>query len=521
MATILNKIQVMPDVSKEDKLYPQFTYKALDSLRTDKRSLSHMIGELIDNSKDAGATKVNIKIHSTEKNNYVERVTISDNGVGMSKDTLEGSFQIGFSRNYSAHDIGKFGLGGTKSCLEKGNVKKTVTSEDGKSLLGRSYDMNQIKEEDRYFTFSLPKDDIKKLWSGCSIDHDDSGTVIEISELLRQEQIRKIKENLPKFLGETFRSFIQTGELEINLKFPDNIEIKVRPTCPAGSDLEGVDSCTEDLIYNGQKIATVTQNNLLSCNLARSKKNRNETLCGIYFSRNGRLVCGPLMKGDDDWSGGYIRHPRYRHGRVLIDFPVEQDDLFGITNDKEHVDPDDALMDCINNVLSDFWMMIGRLTEQKKTKQNAAGAAKVLENGKLNANKPFMNPKSKANRGKTSTKSHKTDNVILLKPTPAVKYRKANKWVEEVKLVSWGDEAVPWKYDDAKKIISFNEDNLFIKERFANQPEAFQEIVRDIAIALISANTSHKFKLETECPDQLDWHQEFLEQFYKKLRGMC
>ena len=187
------KNQRIPDTKTENKSYPPLTYKAVNSLRSDKRSLEAMAAELIDNSKDAGATKVNVTVLGTEKNNYVDQVVIADNGVGMCESTLEGSYHLGFEREYSPHDIGKFGLGGTKSCLEKADRKRTVTCEDGKRLSSRSYDMDEVKKENLFFSFSFEEPRAKDLWDEYSIDSDNSGTVIEVSKLLSRTRWKNKK----------------------------------------------------------------------------------------------------------------------------------------------------------------------------------------------------------------------------------------------------------------------------------------------------------------------------------------
>ena len=522
MATTIKKHQETPDTKTEGKSYPPLTYKAVNSLRSDKRSLQAMAAELIDNSKDAKATKVNVTVLGTEKNNYVDQIVIADNGVGMCESTLEGSYHLGFEREYSPHDIGKFGLGGTKSCLEKADRKRTITSDDGKRLLGRTYDMDEVKKENLFFSRSLEELHVKELWGKYSLDSDNSGTVIEISKPLSKTRWKNKKPEFLRHLGETFRNFIQNGELEINVKFPDDKGfVKVKPTCPAGSDLPNAKVYSEPLEYDGKTIGSVTQIDLSDCDFSRQQITSLNAKAGIYITRGGRLIAGPMLQGEQDWKGTRKRHPHLRFARVLIDFPVEQDDIFRITNKKEGVQPDDRLMDAIGNIINPFFVQSSRMTEQRSTRRNAQGAGKVLQRGRLNANKPFMNPTSKANKSKGSTKLTKPCNVVPLKNTSTVKRKSSNNWVENISVTSWGDEAVPWKYDAIKKEICFNEDNIFIKTRFLNQPEALQETIRDFVVAMISADQSHQHKLQDECPDQQPWHTEFIEQFYKKLRGTC
>ena len=62
----------------------------------------------MDNSIEAGATVVTVDIEFEGENSWVR---IADNGAGMTSAALREAMRYGSSREYSANDLGKFGLG--------------------------------------------------------------------------------------------------------------------------------------------------------------------------------------------------------------------------------------------------------------------------------------------------------------------------------------------------------------------------------------------------------------------------
>ena len=95
-----------------------FDSMALDAMRSGGYALKDALCELIDNSLWHGSAKnIDIKIswlNKTSKNSRMnlEEISISDNGIGMDKDTLSLSVQIGKSTTYGSEtNFGRFGYG--------------------------------------------------------------------------------------------------------------------------------------------------------------------------------------------------------------------------------------------------------------------------------------------------------------------------------------------------------------------------------------------------------------------------
>ena len=81
--------------------------------------------DLLDNSDDAGASRMEIKILSEGRAPI--GYAIIDNGIGMDQTTLVESYRFATTSPHVAGDLGKFGVGGTIASFTMANKKTTIT----------------------------------------------------------------------------------------------------------------------------------------------------------------------------------------------------------------------------------------------------------------------------------------------------------------------------------------------------------------------------------------------------------
>lgn len=97
------------------------TGQALRSLRDSGYSLSAAIAEVVDNSLEAQANAVKIRLEERQVGKgkkHIHRISISDDGSGMDMDVLHHYPQIGYSTRYmSTTTIGKYGVGAKLAAL--------------------------------------------------------------------------------------------------------------------------------------------------------------------------------------------------------------------------------------------------------------------------------------------------------------------------------------------------------------------------------------------------------------------
>ncbi|HEY3821768.1 MAG TPA: ATP-binding protein [Polyangiaceae bacterium] len=93
---------------------------AIQSLRHSGYDIAAALGEPIDNSLEANANRIEVRLEerAEKKKRHVNRILIVDDGDGMDADTLHRCLQLGFSTRYmKTNTIGKFGVGAKLAAL--------------------------------------------------------------------------------------------------------------------------------------------------------------------------------------------------------------------------------------------------------------------------------------------------------------------------------------------------------------------------------------------------------------------
>lgn len=96
--------------SKSEWTYSIDEQDTIDNLRNIGYELEEAIGDIVDNSIDAGATKIFIEYHFRNDNNQ-GYVAVLDNGVGMNKDQLTEAFSFKKNKKAKQNRLGFFGFG--------------------------------------------------------------------------------------------------------------------------------------------------------------------------------------------------------------------------------------------------------------------------------------------------------------------------------------------------------------------------------------------------------------------------
>jgi hypothetical protein len=147
------------------------------------------IAELVDNSVDgflnaerSGAPIENpeVVISAPKVDTPSARITVKDNGPGMSGDTLERAVKAGWSGNSPIANLGLFGMGFNIATARLGLVTEVWTSRAGDPVeVGIRIDFDELKVQR---TFSVPRHTRPKA------DHTAHGTEIVISKLKPEQR---------------------------------------------------------------------------------------------------------------------------------------------------------------------------------------------------------------------------------------------------------------------------------------------------------------------------------------------
>lgn len=169
----------------------------ISSLRHQKIEAWVAMAELIDNSLDAAATQINITIES-------DKITILDNGRGISPQDISSIVQMGNHKRYSNLTIGEYGIGAKEAILGLGGFSKITTIQDGIQCIV-NVDWDRI-EKSGDWTVEVEENPTSKP----------NGTLIEITDLLRSYRVATLQSKLAytfyPALKNGVKIYINTGE---------------------------------------------------------------------------------------------------------------------------------------------------------------------------------------------------------------------------------------------------------------------------------------------------------------------
>ena len=106
---------------------------ALLSMRNSDFDANSAVGEVIDNSIQAGAKKVRLIVNfKASKEEPITSIAFGDDGIGMSRDVLHRCLQLGYSTRYNDRGgIGRFGVGATLAAINQCKKIEVYSKEKG------------------------------------------------------------------------------------------------------------------------------------------------------------------------------------------------------------------------------------------------------------------------------------------------------------------------------------------------------------------------------------------------------
>ena len=134
------------------------------------------IGDIVDNSITADASKINIQALFTED----PVIAIVDNGRGMTAAELQENMRIACkdpSQSRNNNDLGRFGSGMKTASFSVARKLTVITKQKGEINACR-YDIDLIEEKNDWIIEILSQDKINQILSSQKISLEDSGTVI-------------------------------------------------------------------------------------------------------------------------------------------------------------------------------------------------------------------------------------------------------------------------------------------------------------------------------------------------------
>jgi hypothetical protein len=303
----------------------------LESLRAFGYGFATAIADLIDNSITAGASRVEILAHWAGSGSYV---SISDNGNGMSEETLIEAMRLGTqgpSAIRTADDLGRFGLGLKTASLSQCRRLSVRSKEQRSAAHDVQWDIDHVLETDQWqLLTAIGAEADARL--GLIADHGTSvlwehldrlvGDADEDDAAAERRFLGRLRE-LEAHLAMVFHRFLaRPRQLEIKLNGNP-----IKPWDPFLLEEDATQRLGEErLQLNGETISVrpfvlphVSKISSKTHELAAGPAGWNAQQ-GFYVYRNGRMIV------PGGWLGlGLKNEEHYKLARVQVDLPSSLD----------------------------------------------------------------------------------------------------------------------------------------------------------------------------------------------------
>lgn len=323
---------------------PPSARRLIGSLRDIGYDFYTAVADIVDNSITAGATHVEIEIRFDGPNSSV---IISDDGTGMTEQSINEALRFGSQRDYAKNDLGRYGLGLKTASLSQCRRVTVLSrhSERQRRLVARQLDLNYIAGTDRWEVIDpgLHGNTLR----AAELLSSGPGTVVIWEELDRifgrtdveggwaKRRLAKLAPNLEQYLGMVFHRFLE-GRASVKGNFHISVNgEKVRswnPFAPEEDTLELLPLRWEFPTPDGTSYVRLNRKVLPPRSRFSShdeferlsgplKWNRQQ---GLYIYRSNRMVQG------GGWSGIRTLDEHTKLARASLEFPSELDGLFHV-----------------------------------------------------------------------------------------------------------------------------------------------------------------------------------------------
>ena len=335
------------------------------------RNTDYALAELIDNSLQANATRVEVicyevmKQVSQRKSRRIEQIAVVDNGDGMTPETLRIALQFGNGTHLrDRKGIGRFGMGLPNSSISQCRRLEVWSWQAGPNNAMWTY--LDVDEIERGHLKSVPQPVHKPIpteWRERSGLFRTSGTLVLWSNFddhrLQWRGAKATLENTETLIGRMYRKFIDAGELTIRLaayhdgeatfdaptRVNDPIYLTKDSAAPPPFDKEpmfqtwGERDQNFTIEFDGKAHTVVVRISWAKEDTVTrgSSADRGSTAYGKHAAKNvGVSVVRERreLELDKSWTIGY--DPRERWWGVEVEFPSALDEIFGVTNNKQH-----------------------------------------------------------------------------------------------------------------------------------------------------------------------------------------
>lgn len=397
------------------------------------KSTPSAVAELIDNSLQAGATKIAVSLtRDLKQEEHPIALSVMDNGSGMDGRTLRTALRFGGSTRFNNRvGLGRYGMGLPNSSLSQA---KRVTVHSWKSRSGwvfRSYlDIDEITSGE---ITEVPKPE--RVRRPTLVDGYDSGTVVTWTrcDRLDNRRISTLIRKLLRVLGRQFRHFLWDGvSIRVNGDAVEPIDPLFLHPCAL---INGASQFAEEFVYE----VSVSPNSVQRTGIVRvrfselpvakwsqlsNREKRGRGIAkgaGVSVVRGGREVDygwfflrGKRRENYDDW------------WRCEVRFDPVLDEAFGITHTKQQIRPKPHLIEALHSDMKSIaWALNARARKAHQAVKVAKRFSASEDRARTKDSMLMPLPESPRNRDKKvlDALSRKLGPAKIDKPAPSMEYR--------------------------------------------------------------------------------------------------
>jgi hypothetical protein len=324
------------------------------------------IADLVDNSIDAGASRVQISL--TQRDGRPSLLAIADNGRGMTARELQSAVSLEKDpRKQDGRALGRYGVGLKAASFSIGRRLWVVTRSRGSSALGAVLDRETYKSGYTYqaLTADIAEEILASNWGGRPLGG--TGTVILVEDLVAMVPasdtsqdlfLKSFGAELDTRLALVFHRYLDSGRLAIEKSRRSMTErgfgvefdcYELEGVNPFGYDRAGARGYPARLVVRAGTFKVPVALHLWP-KQGRTKATRHKFYeilgrsgewQGLYFYRHDRL----LQTGG--WNGLRSQEPHMSYARIEIDLPAGSDDEFRPTIMKDRIENPRPLLEAL------------------------------------------------------------------------------------------------------------------------------------------------------------------------------
>ena len=355
------------DASSDDIILPPNPAGLIEGLRDTGYTFDNALADIVDNSIDADAKDIAIRIEMDNEGDVV--ISVADNGCGMTLDGLKSAMTYGTrSEGRVSKRLGKFGLG-LKTASTAFCRKLSVISRAGDGKAHKlTWDLDYVVSSNNW-SAQRSEPSAEEISSITQLSGNKSGTLVLWEKVDRaikpyedptgapaRKAIKKVADDFAEHASAVYQRFLENasgGQPKVKMTING---AAVTPWDPFCSKIAGTEVAAD------QEVAVVTPSgekakfklkavvlprgeDIPNAEERRSAKIGAETQ-GFYVYREGRLIYS------GGWMGMFSNEPHGSLLRAELTFNHELDGAFNVDIKKSKINLDVELYDYIKKLLA-------------------------------------------------------------------------------------------------------------------------------------------------------------------------